>query len=94
MSQILKEYLILIILAALAIVALIWYSKKTVAEAKAALVEPIKKYKADVKTVTDASAKDWLQVGKELLFGNAGYISQADYKKNIEAINDQLFKKK
>lgn len=95
MSQILKEYLILIILAALAVAGVIWYLRKTAKDATAGIKQAAQEYKEDVSTITStltsASGVKDLFGG---LFQTTKYISQEDQRKALAEINARMFKRK
>jgi hypothetical protein len=93
MSQILKEYLILIILAALAIIGLIWYTRRNAADAIEGVTKIAKSYSADVGTIAGAATPSGISDLLGSLFKPTKYISQEDQRKALADINAKLFKK-
>ena len=87
MSQIIKEYLFLIIIAVIAIIVLIWYSRKQITDAAKYAGEKIDNYKKDVEIVTNPGS--WKDVFANL-FSTQKYISAEDQRRAISEINKKL----
>lgn len=90
MGAIVKEYLILITLAALAIIGLIWYTRRNVTDIAAGVKNVAKKYGDDFATVTSPS--NYFDAIKGI-FKKPVYITQAEQRAAIAKINEKLFKK-
>ncbi len=87
MNQIIKEYLFLFIIAVIAIIVLIWYSKKQVTSAINYVEKKAAEYKSDLDLVTSPSS--WKDVFSNL-FSSQKYISPDDQRKAIAEINKKL----
>jgi len=99
MSSIIKEYLLLIIGAAIAVIVLIWYLKK---QGTAAITAATDTAKAVFKTESEAASTiataaasplDTVSDVTNYLFKTTKYISPADQKAALAKINAQMFKK-
>jgi len=93
MLSIIKEYVLLIVLAALAIVLVIWYLRKQGTDAAAAISATVKQYGEDTTTVKQAltTTSGWRDIYG--IFKTTKYISPADQKAALAEINAKMFKK-